>query len=144
VPGSVLINVSTAAAHVPPIPGMSAYATSKFASTRFFEYVGWENPDIRVANVHPGVIPTAMEAKSRASGYDFPMDTSEFDVAYCEWKINADCFQIVDLPASFIVWVASPEAEFTKGKYLWVNCMYPITASFISLNNNFGSILILA
>jgi NAD(P)-dependent dehydrogenase (short-subunit alcohol dehydrogenase family) len=99
---AVLINVSTGAAHVPPIPGMSAYSTSKFAATRFFEYVQAENPQIRVANVHPGVVATQMEAKSRANGYEFPMDT-------------------IDLPANFIVWVASPEAEFTKGKYLWVN-----------------------
>jgi NAD(P)-dependent dehydrogenase (short-subunit alcohol dehydrogenase family) len=81
---------------------MSAYASSKFAASRFFEHVAGEYPDIRVHNVHPGVIETAMEAKSRAAGYEFPLDKA-------------------DLPANFIVWTASPEAEFTRGKFLWVN-----------------------
>jgi hypothetical protein len=28
---------------------------------------------------------------------------------------------IVELPASFIVWAVSPEAEFLKGKFVWAN-----------------------
>jgi len=28
---------------------------------------------------------------------------------------------VVELPASFIVWAASPEAEFLKGKFIWAN-----------------------
>jgi hypothetical protein len=28
---------------------------------------------------------------------------------------------LVSLPASFNVWLASPEARYLKGKYLWVN-----------------------
>ena len=28
---------------------------------------------------------------------------------------------LVSLPASFILWLASPEARFLKGKYLWAN-----------------------
>ena len=28
---------------------------------------------------------------------------------------------IVSLPASFSVWLASPEARFLKGKFLWAN-----------------------
>jgi hypothetical protein len=27
----------------------------------------------------------------------------------------------VSLPASFIVWLASPEARFLKGKFVWAN-----------------------
>lgn len=30
-------------------------------------------------------------------------------------------FQLVSLPASFNVWLASPEAHFLKGKFLWAN-----------------------
>ncbi len=37
-------------------------------------------------------------------------------VEYCE----AD-FDLVSLPASFNVWLASPEARFLKGKFLWTN-----------------------
>jgi hypothetical protein len=28
---------------------------------------------------------------------------------------------LVSLPASFTLWLASPEARFLKGKYLWAN-----------------------
>ena len=28
---------------------------------------------------------------------------------------------IVQLPGGFCVWLASPEAEFLKGKYVWAN-----------------------
>jgi hypothetical protein len=28
---------------------------------------------------------------------------------------------IVNLPAHYLVWLASPEAEFLKGKFVWVN-----------------------
>lgn len=30
-------------------------------------------------------------------------------------------FHLVSLPASFHVWLASPEARFLKGKFLWAN-----------------------
>jgi hypothetical protein len=30
-------------------------------------------------------------------------------------------FDLVSLPASFNVWLASPEAHFLKGKFLWTN-----------------------
>lgn len=28
---------------------------------------------------------------------------------------------LVDLPASFVVWLCSPEADFLRGKFLWSN-----------------------
>jgi hypothetical protein len=28
---------------------------------------------------------------------------------------------VVKLPADFVVWVTSPEAEFLKDRYVWVN-----------------------
>ena len=38
--------------------------------------------------------------------------------------VNIACLQVfvlVSLPADFVVWAASPEAEFLKGRYVWVN-----------------------
>jgi hypothetical protein len=29
--------------------------------------------------------------------------------------------RIVELPASFMVWASSPEADLIKGKFLWAN-----------------------
>lgn len=30
-------------------------------------------------------------------------------------------FDLVSLPATFNIWLASPESRFLKGKYLWAN-----------------------
>lgn len=34
---------------------------------------------------------------------------------------DVDDSYAADLPASFIVWAVSPEAEFLRGKFLWCN-----------------------
>ena len=34
---------------------------------------------------------------------------------------NKSSFFVVELPASFTVWVCSPEARFLKGKTVWAN-----------------------
>jgi hypothetical protein len=38
---------------------------------------------------------------------------------WADWN-EAD-FDLVSLPANFNVWLASPEAKFLKGKFLWTN-----------------------
>lgn len=72
-----IINISTGVTHLPQIPGYSAYHTSKLASAKFFEYVHYEYPDFFILNVHPGVIKTAMDAKTVESGTTLPYDESE-------------------------------------------------------------------
>jgi NAD(P)-dependent dehydrogenase (short-subunit alcohol dehydrogenase family) len=74
---AVLVAIGTGASTL-PMPNASAYLSSKFAQTRFFEYVQLENPHIRVHNVHPGAIQTAMAAKVLKAGIDLPLDNSEF------------------------------------------------------------------
>ncbi|MCJ1295750.1 hypothetical protein MMC34_007314 [Xylographa carneopallida] len=58
--GSVFVNVSTVGAHIPTVPTMSGYAVSKLAARKLFAYMATENPEVRVMNVHPGVMDTAM------------------------------------------------------------------------------------
>ena len=36
-------------------------------------------------------------------------------------KFHEADFHLVSLPASFNVWLASPEARFLKGRFLWAN-----------------------
>lgn len=72
-----ILHVTTAAAHVPAIPSMSGYAVSKLAGLKFFEYVAAEYPQVRVMNVHPGAMNTAMGAKASNAGLKVPMDDSE-------------------------------------------------------------------
>ncbi|OCL09129.1 putative short-chain dehydrogenase [Glonium stellatum] len=96
--GAVLINVSTAIVHIPPMAGFSGYAASKLAATKFFDYVQVENPALHVVNVQPGIVETNMNIKS-----EMPAMDNE------------------NLPGAFLVWLASPEAKFLKGKFVWVN-----------------------
>ena len=56
---------------------MSGYAVSKLAGLKFFEYVAAEYPQVRVMNVHPGAMDTAMGAKASNAGVKIPMDDSE-------------------------------------------------------------------
>lgn len=65
---------------------------------RFFTDVQLENPDVRVVSIQPGIVGTDMGAKAGVEGTD---DES--------------------LPAAIMTWLAGPEAEFLKGKYIWSN-----------------------
>jgi NAD(P)-dependent dehydrogenase (short-subunit alcohol dehydrogenase family) len=74
---STIVNVSTGGAHIPAIPALSGYATSKLASLKLFEYVAAEYPNVRVMHVHPGALDTAMGAKGREAGVEMPMSDRE-------------------------------------------------------------------
>jgi hypothetical protein len=39
----------------------------------------------------------------------------------CRVEYHEADVDLVSLPASFNVWLASPEARFLKGKFLWAN-----------------------
>lgn len=70
-PGSALIDMTTAVAHLPAlIPGHSAYASSKLASAKMYEYIAVENPEIHVVSQHPGLLTTEMSQKSGYPGFD--------------------------------------------------------------------------
>ncbi|KAM5355064.1 hypothetical protein ACJ41O_001710 [Fusarium nematophilum] len=96
---SCLLNISTCISHIPPLEaGVSAYAASKAAASKLLDYIALENPGLHVVNVHPGLVESDMSRKSGHGGLDH-----------------------VDLPGHFCVWLHSPEAEFLRGKFVWVN-----------------------
>jgi NAD(P)-dependent dehydrogenase (short-subunit alcohol dehydrogenase family) len=64
-PGATLINVTSAAAHIPYIEEFSGYSAAKLAGVKIMEYVQHENPELRVFNLNPGFIETNM---AKASG----------------------------------------------------------------------------
>ncbi|CZR63830.1 related to peroxisomal short-chain alcohol dehydrogenase [Phialocephala subalpina] len=97
-----IVNISTRVTHLGYLPGYSAYHTSKLASAKFFEYVHHKYPDFFVLNVHPGVIGATMDAKTVESGTELPYDE-------------------IELPADFVVWAVSPEANFLNGKFVWAH-----------------------
>ncbi|OJK01953.1 hypothetical protein ASPACDRAFT_1879452 [Aspergillus aculeatus ATCC 16872] len=97
-PGAVVIETSSSAAHVNFRPGLAPYSVAKMAVFRLWDAVGFENPGLRVYHVQPGVVDTAM---NREAG-----------------GIEALGFEDNDI---FYVWLASSEAQFLQGKYLWAN-----------------------
>jgi len=75
---AVLINISSGAVQMGPIPAFSTYASSKLAAVKAFEYLAAENPDVRVVSVHPGTIKSDMSAKtSETYGIEFTFDECE-------------------------------------------------------------------
>lgn len=104
-PGAVFLNISAAACHLnPAFPGFSAYAASKIGAARLVETLQVENPGLRFNNIQPGVVRTDMLTKSGLE--DLPIELPVDDL---------------ELPGHFLVWLASPEGDFLKGKYLWSN-----------------------
>ncbi|ETN38341.1 uncharacterized protein HMPREF1541_06376 [Cyphellophora europaea CBS 101466] len=97
-PTAKVFNVSSGIGHINPVPTVWVYAMIKAAMIKFYDYLQAENPGLYVVNIQPGVVATDLNADQ-----DFNKEDS------------------VDLPGHFLVWLASPEAEFLKGKYVWVN-----------------------
>ena len=58
-----LINLTTAGILFPPFAGMGAYVSSKMAAVKLLQAFAAENPHVRLHNVHPGLLKTAMSAK---------------------------------------------------------------------------------
>lgn len=102
---AVLINVTTAAAHLSCFPTYSSYQASKLAGTKFFEGVAVENPGIRVMNVHPGVVETSMGRKSLDAGAPFPIDEGESLVFAISFPILLPvfCAQFLSFPSLSIL-----------------------------------------
>ncbi|KAJ9663365.1 hypothetical protein H2198_000882 [Neophaeococcomyces mojaviensis] len=97
-PKAKVFDVSSGIAHISPIPGVWAYAATKAANTKLFQYLQAENPELHVVSIQPGVIVTEINANT-----------------YFETQDD------INLPGHFQVWLASPEAEFLKGKFVWAN-----------------------
>ncbi|KAF3035251.1 hypothetical protein E8E12_007338 [Didymella heteroderae] len=97
-PDAKIFNISSGVVHIAPWKGFWAYTALKAAVMKMFEFLAVENPKLHVVNVQPGVVTTELNSVSGYEGQD--------DVA---------------LPGQFHVWLASPEAEFLRGKFVWVN-----------------------
>ncbi|KAE9575308.1 Short chain dehydrogenase citE [Colletotrichum fructicola] len=104
-PNASVIHISTAAIHLPYMPGFSSYRASKSAATKMFEYFHDENPDMFVLQVHPGLIGgTAMSEK-------FASRVEELGLVYDD----------IALPGDFVVWAVAEEARFLNGRFVHAN-----------------------
>jgi NAD(P)-dependent dehydrogenase (short-subunit alcohol dehydrogenase family) len=112
-PEAVLINVSSGVAHINVNHDGSSYAVAKAAGIRFFSALAHEHPELTIYNLQPGMVITDM-AKEAGFGVDGAELTEE-------QKVLEQMVDEVTLPAAFTVWLASPEARFLKGKFVWSN-----------------------
>ncbi|KAK1243242.1 hypothetical protein MKX07_003870 [Trichoderma sp. CBMAI-0711] len=101
---AAVLAVTTGTATLPAtmVPGLSAYMASKLAQTKLIEFLAAEHSNLFAATVHPGMIETSIFTRSGAKAESLPMDK-------------------VQLPAHFMVWLASPEAAFLNGRQVWAN-----------------------
>ncbi|KAI0141049.1 NAD(P)-binding protein [Hypoxylon sp. NC0597] len=101
---AVVLHLGTKEAVFPALGGwpMSGYAASKLASIKVMEYLGAENPGLRVITIHPGIVAETEGGQKivKETGMDWPSDD-------------------INLPAHFLVWAASQEAEFLKNKFVF-------------------------
>lgn len=92
-----VLHITAGAAHVPHLPGFGAGSTSKLAGAKVFEYLHYENPDLFIVNIHPGLIDTGISGNPNK--YNF--DDSRYDVF--TQSLVADVTPLVSLPADFAV-----------------------------------------
>lgn len=117
---AVVIDVNSSAAHINFAPGFTAYSVAKLAVFRLWDSLAFGNPELNVFHIQPGVVDTDMNKEAggvRATGLE---DDGKWDETPSMAYFGADS-DLVSLPASFCVWLASPEARFLKGKFLWAN-----------------------
>ena len=123
------VNLTTAGILFPPFPGMGAYVSGKMAAVKLLEVLVVENPQVRLHNVHPGFLKTAMSAKlAEKVKLPYAYDDSKYipilsflaNMSTTEIT-NHSSFLVVSLPADFLVWIASPEAEFLKNKIVFAS-----------------------
>lgn len=101
---AAFLGITSDTSLLPPayLPGLAGYVSTKLAQAKIYEFLAAENPNVFVATVHPGMIDTNNFRATGASPENLPMDT-------------------VQLPAHFLVWLASPEGAFLRGRCAWAN-----------------------
>ncbi|KAF9027452.1 NAD(P)-binding protein [Hymenopellis radicata] len=103
-PDAVAIAINSWGAHLSLNDAFASYCVAKLAVYRLWDTVALANPNFSVFHTQPGVVLTDMNLS--VGGAESFKDVKTDDVS---------------LPASFNVWLASPEARFLKGKFLWCN-----------------------
>lgn len=116
---AVAIDINSSAAHVNFADAFAAYSVAKLAVFRLWDSLAFGNPNLSVFHIQPGIVNTDMNREAggvKATGIE---DHGKYNHS------RGNAFQadigLVSLPAHFCVWLASPEAQFLKSKFLWAN-----------------------
>jgi NAD(P)-dependent dehydrogenase (short-subunit alcohol dehydrogenase family) len=99
----IIVDISSAAIHL-HMPDMGAYSISKLAFTQWLVHLHEQLGEkvVRIHSVHPGAVLT-----DAARAFGLNETTMDWDD--------------VHLPGRFVVWLASKEGEFLKGRFVWAN-----------------------
>lgn len=78
----IFINLTTAGILFPPFKGMGAYVSSKMAAVKLLQSFATENPHVRLHNVHPGFLDTAMSTQlGKSIKLPFNFDDSKLRIS---------------------------------------------------------------
>ncbi|KAL7906623.1 NAD(P)-binding protein [Trichoderma velutinum] len=98
---AVVLNVTSMGAHMRfPLVGFSGYNGSKMGQVRIFESIRFEHPEVRFINIHPGNIQSDGFVKSKS-------------------PVPQDGMTDGAVTGQFLVWLASEEADFLSGRFVW-------------------------
>jgi short-subunit dehydrogenase len=99
----VILDISSVCVHL-PMPKLAVYGVSKLAFTQWLAHVQQDMADkpVRIHSFHPGAVWT-----EAVKAFGTPKDAVSWDDA--------------QLPGRFAVWLASKEASFLKGRFVWAN-----------------------
>jgi NAD(P)-dependent dehydrogenase (short-subunit alcohol dehydrogenase family) len=103
----VILGLNSAGVFMPfkgGLPGMGGYAAAKLAAVKLLDSVAADTcaggkRDLRVTHVHPGLLKTDMAERFEEIGISFPYDD-------------------MTLPADFLVWAGSEEADFLADRFV--------------------------
>jgi NAD(P)-dependent dehydrogenase (short-subunit alcohol dehydrogenase family) len=110
--GAVVINITSAVWYISINGSSSCYSTAKAGTLRFFHALANEHPELTIYNLQPGYVLTE-GAKTVDDGFQ--------DMTPEKEEAMKSVTDEVGLPAAYCVWLASPEAVFLKGKFMWSN-----------------------
>ncbi|KAL7926097.1 hypothetical protein ACQKWADRAFT_281761 [Trichoderma austrokoningii] len=103
-PDAVAIIINSWAAHWSVNDVFSSYCVAKLAVYRLWDTITLSNPDLSVFHTQPGVVLTEMNLRAGGAASFEGIQTDD-----------------VSLPAGFNLWLASPEARFLRGRFVWCN-----------------------
>ncbi|PVH91976.1 NAD(P)-binding protein [Periconia macrospinosa] len=103
-PDAHAVAINSWAAHLSVNDAFASYCVAKMAVYRLWDIVLIAKPNLSIFHTQPGVVLTEMNLA--VGGAESVKNVKTDDVT---------------LPASFNLWLSTPEARFLKGKFLWCN-----------------------
>lgn len=118
-----VVHISSAGSQLQTAHGLSAYCASKAAANQVITHFANDEPDsnVKFYSLHPGAIysPMAQAAREKDAMLWEDGGLSPFFPLATMVSCLLTTRLTEKLPGDMSVWLASPEAEFLNGRYLW-------------------------